>query len=161
MQLHCNSITNILWLVCVHFWSFKIDLKEKKQRIFYLMYIILLKVYYSSFSAFTACMFDWLIDGRSLVKTKLNHLINSVYFRVRSITKTCRYWCETRKLHCESTEWKAQYMVHEIWEIKYQFTDLHDGAHPDSHVTAFWTVHIVKNDIYFLPYRFTNINFCQ
>ena len=45
---------------------------------------MLLKAYYSSFSAFTACMFDWLVDGRSLVKTKLNHLINSVGFRVRS-----------------------------------------------------------------------------
>ena len=39
-------------------------------------------------------------------------------------------------------------------------TDLRDVAHPDSHLTAFW-VDIVKNDIYFLPYRFTNINFCQ
>ena len=31
-------------------------------------------------------------------------------------------------------------MVHEIWEIKYQFVDakidLRDGAHPDSHFTA-------------------------
>ena len=41
---------------------------------------MLLKLYYSSFAAFTACMFDWLIDGKSLVKTKLNHLINSVLF---------------------------------------------------------------------------------
>ena len=40
-------------------------------------------------------------------------------------------------------------------------TDLRDGACPDLHVTALWTVHIVKNDIYFLPYRFTNINFCH
>ena len=42
------------------------------------MYIMLVKVYYSSFSASTADMFDWLTDGRSLVKTKLNHLINSI-----------------------------------------------------------------------------------
>ena len=42
------------------------------------MYIMLLKVYHSSFPVFTACTFDWLINGRSLVKTKLNHLINSV-----------------------------------------------------------------------------------
>ena len=62
---------------------------RKKSNIFLnLMYIMLLKAYYSSFSVFTACMFDWLIDGRSLVKTKLNHLINSVCFRVWSITKT-------------------------------------------------------------------------
>ena len=81
------------------------------------MYIMLLKVYYSSFSAFTACMFDWLIDGRSLVKTKLNHLINSACFRQR------RYWCATRKLQWQSTQWKVQYMVHEIWEMKYQVAD--------------------------------------
>ena len=52
------------------------------------MYILLLKVYYSSFPAFTACTFDWLINGRSLVKTKVNHLVNSVCFRVLSITRT-------------------------------------------------------------------------
>ena len=40
-----------------------------------------------------------------------------------------------------------------------KWTDLRDGARPDSQ--AIWTVHIVKNDIYFLPYRFTNINFCH
>ena len=40
-------------------------------------------------------------------------------------------------------------------------TDLRDGVRPDSHVTALWTVHIVKNDMYLLPYRFTNINFCH
>ena len=34
---------------------------------------MLLKVNYSSFSVFTACTFDWLIDGRSLIKTKLNN----------------------------------------------------------------------------------------
>ena len=53
--------------------------------------------------------------------------------------------------------------IHGTWNMGYQFADakidLRDGAPPDSHVTAFWTVHIVKNDIYFLPYRFTNINF--
>ena len=38
-------------------------------------------------------------------------------------------------------------------------TDLRDGVRPDSDVTALWVVHTVKNDIYFLPYRFTNINF--
>ena len=48
-------------------------------------------------------------------------------------------------------------------------TDLRDGARSDSHVTALWTVHIwrveqfeqFKSDIYFLSYRFTNINFCH
>ena len=84
---------------------------------------MLIKVYYSSFSAFAASTFDWLIDGRSLVKTKSKNLINSVCFRVRSITKTAKYWRETRKLQCESTQWKVQYMVHEIWKIQYQFAD--------------------------------------
>ena len=40
-----------------------------------------------------------------------------------------------------------------------KWTDLRDGARPDSQ--AIWTVHIVKNDIYFLLYRFTSINFCH
>ena len=35
------------------------------------MHVMLLKVYYSSFSAFNACTFDWMIDGRSLVKKKI------------------------------------------------------------------------------------------
>ena len=57
-------------------------------------------------------------------------------------------------------------MVHEIWETKYQFampkwTNSHDGAPSYSHVTALCAVHIVKNDIYFLPYRFINNNFCH
>ena len=42
-----------------------------------------------------------------------------------------------------------------------KWTDLRDGACQDSNVTALWTVHIVKNDIHFLPYHFTSINFCH
>ena len=38
---------------------------------------MLLEVYYSSFSAFTASAFDRLIDARSLVKTKLNNILLS------------------------------------------------------------------------------------
>ena len=37
---------------------------------------------------FSACSFEWLPDDKSLIKTKLNRLINSVCFRVRPITKT-------------------------------------------------------------------------
>ena len=48
---------------------------------------MLLKVYCSSFLAVAACTFDQLINGRSLVKTKLNCLINRICFRVQSITK--------------------------------------------------------------------------
>ena len=40
-------------------------------------------------------------------------------------------------------------------------TDLPDDAPPDLHVTALWTVHIVKKRHIFLPYRFTNITFCH
>ena len=44
-------------------------------------------MYYSSFSSVTACTYDWLTDGRSLIKAKLNSLINSVCFQVQSTTK--------------------------------------------------------------------------
>ena len=83
-----------------------------------LMYIMLLNVYYSSFSAFTACTFDWLIDGRSLVKTKLNHFTNNVCFRVRSITKTVYILVR----NTEITVGKYQ-VVHEIWKMQYQFAN--------------------------------------
>ena len=57
-------------------------------------------------------------------------------------------------------------MVHEIWKIQYQFADakidLRDGARPDSHVTALWAVHIVKNDIFsalsFYKHWFLSLN---
>ena len=76
------------------------------------MYIMLIKVYYSSFSAFTACMFDWLIDGRSLDKTKLDHLINSVCFRVQSVTKTA----SQRKHQRSSMLFQRWYLVeNESW----------------------------------------------
>ena len=83
------------------------------------MYIMLLKVYYYSFSAFTACMFGWLIDGRSFV-----------CFRVRSITKTAsmlvqnmriKLWKHTVKSTVHGT---VEYMLHERWKIQYQFADV-------------------------------------
>ena len=78
------------------------------------MYIMLLKVYYSSFSALTACTFDWLIDGRSLIKTKLNHLINSVCFRVRSIAKT-KHGNYSVKVHSEKySTWYMKYGKYNI-----------------------------------------------
>ena len=42
-----------------------------------------------------------------------------------------------------------------------KYTGLRDDTRPDSHVTALWIFHILKDDIYFLPYRFTNIDFCH
>ena len=113
------------------------------------MYIFkLLKIYYSSFSAFTACTFHSLIDGRSLVKTKLNHLINCVCFRVRSITKTADILMRNTKITTLKNTVKST--VHGTWNMEntrsvcWLRTDLRDGVRPDSHVTALWTVHIVK-----------------
>ena len=65
------------------------------------MYIMLLKVYYSSFSAVTSCSFDWLSDGKFLMKIKLNNLINSVSFLVRSITKKEKHGNYSVKVHSE------------------------------------------------------------
>ena len=62
---------------------------------------MLLKVYYCSFSAVTACSFDWLSDGKFLIKIKLNHFINSVSFLVRSIQKKGRHGNYSVKGHSE------------------------------------------------------------
>ena len=78
---------------------------------------MLLKIYYSSFSAFTACTFDWLIDGRSLVKTKLNHLINSVCFWGQSITKTDSV--DTGAKHGNYSV-KVHNEVYSTWCMKYE-----------------------------------------
>ena len=49
--------------------------------------------------------------------------------------------------------------------MQYKFADvkkndLRDGTGtlPDSHVAALWTFHIVKNDIYSLPYNYLSLN---
>ena len=96
--------------------SKKTSKKKKQEQFCNLMYIMLLKVCYSSFPACTACTFDWLVDGRSLVKTKLNHLINSVYLRVRSITK--KAWILVR--NTEVTVWKytAKSIVYGTWNME-------------------------------------------
>ena len=65
------------------------------------------------------------------------------------------------KVHSEKCS--AWYMQYGKYSIRLQMpkqTDLRDDVHPDSHVTARWTVHIVKNDIYFLPCRFTLSSVC-
>ena len=56
-------------------------------------------LYCYSFSAIKARSFEWLTDGKSLIKTKLNRSINSVYFRVRSIKKK-----EEHGIKCENTQ---------------------------------------------------------
>ena len=79
-----------------------------------------------------------------------------------SIDTGAKHGSYSVKLHSEKySTWYMKYGKHKISLLMPKCTDLRDGARPDSHVTALWTVHIVKNDIYFLPYRFTNINFCH
>ena len=82
---------------------------------------MLLKIYCSSFSTVTACTFDWLTDGRFLMKTKLNRLINSVCFRVRSITKKVKhgnYINYSVKVHSDSLR-----CIKGIWKTQYKFAD--------------------------------------
>ena len=81
---------------------------------------MLLKAFCSSFSAVTGCTFDWLPDGRPLIKTKFNRLINSVCFRVRSITEKAKHGNYSVKVHSENTvpgTWK------QCGKIQYKFPD--------------------------------------
>ena len=55
----------------------------------------------------------------------------------------------------DSEKYSTWYMKFAKYNINLQIrkqTDLRDAARPDSLVTALWAVHIVKNDIYFLPF---------
>ena len=70
---------------------------------------MLLKVYCTSVSAVTACTFDWLTEGRSLIKSKVEsfdwqRLLSSVINNKES---------KTWKMQRKSAQWKVQYMVHE------------------------------------------------
>ena len=78
------------------------------------------KVSCSSFSAVAACTSDWLTDGRSLIKTNLNHLINSVCFRMRSIIKKAKHGNYGVKVHSE--KYSTWYMK-AIWKRQYKFAD--------------------------------------
>ena len=57
-------------------------------------------------------------------------------------------------------KWK-QYGKQSISSLMPKYSELRDDTRPDSHVSALWTFYIVKDDIYFLPYYFTNINVCH
>ena len=80
-----------------------------------------------SFSAITARLFELLTDDKSLIKTKLNRLINSVCSRVRSITKKEKHGNYSVKIHSEmygswyikvhSEEQNTWYMK-VIWKIR-------------------------------------------
>ena len=79
---------------------------------------------YSSFSpvaTFTPdWLTDWLTDGTSLIKTKLNRLISSVCFRVRLIPKKAKHGNYSVKVHSE--KYSTWYMK-TIWKIQYKFAD--------------------------------------
>ena len=87
----------------------------KKQQFWNLMYIMLLKVYCSSFSAVKAYTFDWLTDGQSSIKRNLNRLIKRVCFRVRSINKEIKW-------NVHSEKYSTWYMK-KLWKIQYKFAD--------------------------------------
>ena len=56
-------------------------------------------LYCYSFSAIRASSFEWLTDGKSLIKTKLNCSIKSVYFRVRAMTEKEKHGNYRAKIH--------------------------------------------------------------
>ena len=77
-------------------------------------------LYCYSFSAVTACSFEQLADGKSLIKTKLNCLTALLSSAINNKER------ETWKLQCENTRWNAhmthgstqgrvEYMVHESY----------------------------------------------
>ena len=66
-------------------------------------------LYCYSFSAVTAHSLEWLTHGKSSIKTKLNRLINSICFRVRSITMKKKYGNYSVKIHSE---------MYGIWYMK-------------------------------------------
>ena len=138
---------------------------------------MLLKEYYSPFVVVTAWTFDWLTDGRSLKKNKVEFLINSVCFRVRSLIKKAKHGNYRVKIHMEKySTWclkvyrknYSTWYMKAIWKIQYKFayakinwlTWWYSSRSTHS-LLALWTFHIVKDDIYFLPYHFTNADFCH
>ena len=64
------------------------------------------------------------------MKTKLTRLINSVCFRVRSITEKPKHWIYSVKVHGEKF---STWHMKAIWKILYKFADakinsVHDGT---------------------------------
>ena len=89
-------------------------------------------LYCYSFSAVTARSFEWLTDGKSLIQTKLNRLLNSVCFRVQSIAKKEKHGDYSLKMHSEiNSIWYMKVHSEEqntwhmkiIWKIQYKFVD--------------------------------------
>ena len=64
-------------------------------------------LYCYSFSAVTACSFEQLADGKSLIKTKLNCLTALLSSAINNKER------ETWKLQCENTQVKC---THDTWK---------------------------------------------
>ena len=81
------------------------------------MYIILLKVYCSSFSAVAVGMFNWpMID---LLQNK-DELLKWAVHTFKCDKKERETW----KVQCGSSKWKVYYIVYEkIWTLHYEFAD--------------------------------------
>ena len=75
-----------------------------------------------SFSAVTARSFEWLTNGKSLIKTKLNRWIELNWNQQRLLSSAINNkGRETWKLRCENAQWNVQYIIHEStqWSVKY------------------------------------------
>ena len=101
--LHCKYL---LICLCMFYEPLLQNIPQRK-RVTILKFTVCSYCY--SFSAVKARSFEWLTDGKSLVKTKLNRLINSVCLRVRSITKKEKHGNYIVKIYSE---------MYSIWYLK-------------------------------------------
>ena len=73
-------------------------------------FLVYIAAYFRSEITCTFCRsFEWLASGKTLIKTKLNGFINSVCFRVQSITKKDKHGNYSVKIHSE---------MYGTWDIK-------------------------------------------
>ena len=96
--------------------SLKVDLKKNNN--LSLMHIMVTQGILLFISAVADFMFDWLTDGRSSIRAKLNRLINSVCFWLWSLTQKKKHGEYSVKVHnekystlCMETVWKIQYTL--------------------------------------------------
>ena len=91
------------------------ELQNRPQQFGNLMFIMLVKVYYSSFSAFTASTFDWLI-GRSWVKSFYQHrLLSSAISNKDSVDTGAKHRNHSVKVHSEKySAWYMKYWKYNI-----------------------------------------------
>ena len=105
-----NSTTNVFRLIYLPLNC--LSRKTSKKKVWILkcnVYIVLLKVYWFSFSAVVACTFHW-------------HMIDLLRNKDESLEWTApTYKCdqEKRKRNVESTVWKftMESIVHSIWKV--------------------------------------------